>query len=106
MGFLGTIIQAAAFVLDSVLSIYFWIVIISALLSWVNPDPYNPIVRFLRGATEPVFYKIRSWIPFAVVGGFDLSPIVVLLAIQVAKIVVVGNLARLAFSMGSGSPMM
>ncbi|WP_319466655.1 YggT family protein [uncultured Pseudodesulfovibrio sp.] len=106
MGFLGSIVQAAAFVLDAVLSIYFWIVIISALLSWVNPDPYNPIVRFLRGVTEPVFYKIRSWIPFAVVGGFDLSPIVVLLGIQVCKIVVVQNLARLAFSLGGGSPMM
>lgn len=99
------IVQAIATVLDIVLTAYLWIVIISALLSWVNPDPYNPIVRFLRGVTEPVFYKVRSWIPFAVVGGFDLSPIVVILAIQVCKIVVVGNLVRLALSMGSGMPM-
>lgn len=106
MEFLGTIVQAAVFVIDSVLTIYLWIVIISALLSWVNPDPYNPIVRFLRGVTEPVFYKVRSWIPFAVVGGFDLSPIVVLLGIQVCKIVVVQNLARLAYSMSSGAPIM
>ncbi len=105
MEFVGSIVQAAAFVIDSVLSIYFWIVIISALLSWVNPDPYNPIVRFLRGVTEPVFYKVRSWIPFAVVGGFDLSPIVVILAIQVAKIVVVQNLGRLAYSLSTGVPM-
>jgi YggT family protein len=99
------IVQAIATVIDIVLSAYFWVVIISALLSWVNPDPYNPVVRFLRGVTEPVFYKIRSWIPFAVVGGFDLSPIVVLLAIKVCQIVVVGNLMRLAYSLGSGSPM-
>ncbi|WFS64121.1 YggT family protein [Pseudodesulfovibrio thermohalotolerans] len=99
------IVQAIATVLDIVLSAYFWVVIISALLSWVNPDPYNPVVRFLRGVTEPVFYKIRSWIPFAVVGGFDLSPIVVLLAIKVCQIVVVGNLMRLAYSMGSGMSM-
>ncbi|AMK11941.1 MAG: YggT family protein [Pseudodesulfovibrio sp.] len=99
------IVQAIATVLDYVLTAYLWIVIISALLSWVNPDPYNPIVRFLRGVTEPVFYKVRSWIPFAVVGGFDLSPIVVILAIQVCKIVVVGNLYRLAFSIGSGMTM-
>lgn len=99
------IVQAIATVLDYVLTAYLWIVIISALLSWVNPDPYNPIVRFLRGVTEPVFYKVRSWIPFAVVGGFDLSPIVVILAIQVCKIVVVGNLYRLGYSMGSGMPM-
>ncbi|WP_338666694.1 YggT family protein [Pseudodesulfovibrio methanolicus] len=99
------IVQAIATVLDIVLSAYFWVVIISALLSWVNPDPYNPIVRFLRGVTEPVFYKIRSWIPFAVVGGFDLSPIVVLLAIKVCQIVVVGNLIRLSYSLGSGVSM-
>jgi len=105
MGFLGTLVQAAAFVIDTVLTIYFWIVIISALLSWVNPDPYNPIVRFLRGVTEPVFYRIRRWIPFVVVGGFDLTPIVVILAIQVCKIVVVQNLAHLAYSL-SGSGMM
>lgn len=105
MEFLGSLVHAAAFVIGAVLEIYFWIVIISALLSWVNPDPYNPIVRFLRGVTEPVFYKIRSWIPFAVVGGFDLSPIVVLLAIQVCKIVVVGNLEKLAFSMATGMPL-
>jgi YggT family protein len=99
------IVQAIATVIDIVLTAYFWVVIISALLSWVNPDPYNPIVRFLRGVTEPVFYKVRSWIPFAVVGGFDLSPIVVLLAIKVCQIVVVGNLMRLAFSLSAGSPM-
>ncbi|WP_203529526.1 YggT family protein [Pseudodesulfovibrio sp. JC047] len=102
---MGSLVQATAYVTDTVLTIYFWIVIVSALLSWVNPDPYNPIVRFLRGVTEPVFYKIRRWLPFAVVGGFDLSPIVVILAIQVCKIVVVGNLSRLAYSMSTGVPM-
>jgi len=60
-----------------------WVVIISALISWVNPDPYNPIVRFLRNATEPLFYRIRRWMPFVVVGGFDLSPILVIVGIQI-----------------------
>jgi len=101
-GFLGTIVQAVVFILDTVLTIYFWIVIVSALLSWVNPDPYNPIVRFLRGVTEPVFYKVRSWLPFAVVGGFDLSPLVVILGIQVCQIVVVQNLAKLAMTLSMG----
>ena len=100
------VVRAIATVLGIVLNAYFWIVIISALLSWVNPDPYNPIVRFLRGVTEPVFYKVRSVIPFAVVGGFDLSPIVVILAIKATEIVVVGNLMRLSYSMGTGAPMM
>lgn len=65
-----------------VLNLYFWVVIISALLTWVRPDPYNPIVRFLRAITEPVFYRVRRLMPFVMIGGFDLSPIVVLLAIQ------------------------
>lgn len=99
------VVLAIAQVLSFLLTAYMWVVIISALITWVNPDPYNPIVRFLRGITEPVFYKIRRTLPFVMVGGFDLSPILVILAIQVLKIVVVGNLMRLAYSMG-GAPIM
>ena len=64
-----------------ILELYKWVIIISAILSWVNADPYNPIVRFLRAVTEPVFYRIRRWMPIVIVGGFDLSPILVLVAI-------------------------
>ena len=78
MFIIANLLKALAFVLDSVLTIYFWIVIISAILSWVRTDPYNPIVRFIYSLTEPVFYKIRKWIPFVYIGGLDLSPIVVL----------------------------
>lgn len=94
------ILRALAQVLDTVLFIYMWVVIISALLSWVNPDPYNPIVRILRNLTEPVFYRVRRWLPFVFIGGIDLSPIVVLLAIMFLRTAVVGNLYRLAVSMG------
>ena len=69
MYLLENFIQAIAFTLDSLLSIYFWIVLISALLSWVNPDPRNPIVRFLYSVTEPVLYHIRRRLPFVVAGG-------------------------------------
>jgi len=72
-------------IINILLSAYFWIVLISALLSWIRPDPYHPIVRFIRAMTEPVFYRIRRAIPFVMVGGFDLSPVVVLLAIQFVK---------------------
>lgn len=99
------VVVAIAKVLSIVLNAYMWIVIISALITWVNPDPYNPIVRFLRGLTEPVFFKVRRLLPFLNVGGFDLSPIVIILAIQVLDIVVVGNLYRLA-GVIAGSPMM
>ncbi len=98
MPIFGNFLQAVAAVLDTVLSLYFWIVIISALLSWVNPDPYNPIVRILRNLTEPVFYRIRRWIPFVFIGGIDLSPIVVLLAIQFLQIFAVNSLRQMAMS--------
>jgi YggT family protein len=97
-------VEALAVVLNSVLWLYWWIVLIAVLLSWVNPDPRNPIVRFLRSATEPVLWQVRRWMPFVVVGTLDLSPIVVLLAIQMVQIVVVRSLYDLAFRM-SGFPM-
>jgi YggT family protein len=90
------VIKGIAQILDTVLMLYMWIVIISALLTWVNPDPYNPIVRILRGITEPVFYRVRRWLPFVFIGGIDLSPIVVLLAIMFLRTALVGNLYRLA----------
>ncbi len=89
------LLQAIAGVIDTVLSLYFWVVIISALLSWVNPDPYNPLVRILRNLTEPVFYRIRKWLPFTYMGGIDFSPVVVLLAIQFIKIFLVRTLFQL-----------
>ena len=92
---------AIAMVLDYLLTFYWWIVIIAVLLTWVNPDPYNPIVRFLRGVTEPVFYQIRRRLPFVVISGIDLSPIVVLLLIRVVRMVVVVPLAELGYQFGA-----
>jgi YggT family protein len=68
---------------STLLTLYMWVVIISALLSWVNPDPYNPIVRFLRSITDPVYARIRRLLPFVVIGGMDLSPVVVIVAVQI-----------------------
>jgi YggT family protein len=98
---MGNLVYALAYVLKSALSIYFYIVIASAILSWVNPDPYNPIVRFLRGLTEPVYTRLRRLMPFLVVGGIDLTPIVVILLIQFLQIGLVGNLMTLAMRMGA-----
>ncbi len=67
-------------VLNVALSIYMWIVIISALITWVNPDPYNPIVRFLYSMTEPVFAAIRRKLPFRMTT-IDFTPMLVILAI-------------------------
>lgn len=67
--------------LSSILTIYFWIVIIAALLTWIEPNPYNPIVRFLYSITEPVFDWIREHMP-VFFGGIDFSPIVVIIVIE------------------------
>lgn len=80
MFIVSNFLVAVAKVLDVVLSIYMYIVIGRAIVSWVNPDPYNPIVRFLDAVTEPVLNPIRRKLPVHF-GGFDFSPILVLLAI-------------------------
>ena len=80
MFILGNLLQATAQILNIILQLYMWVIIIRALLSWVNPDPYNPIVQFLYSITEPVLYRIRQLIPMSGIG-IDFSPIIVLLAI-------------------------
>lgn len=93
---LGNILFGVAKVLDTLLSLYFWIVIIAVLLTWVRPDPYNPIVRTLNALTEPVFYRIRRLLPFTYINGLDLSPVVLLILIQLAQIVIVRSLFQFA----------
>ena len=81
MYLLSNVVLALAKLLQLVLEAYFWIVIARAILSWVNPDPYNPVVRFLHRVTEPVLRPIRYRLP-TVATGLDLSPVVVLLVIK------------------------
>lgn len=89
-------ISTVATILNSILGLYFWVIIAAAVLSWVNPDPYNPIVRIVRGLTEPVLYRIRKWLPFVYFSGIDLSPVVLLLAIEFVRGFVIRSLAMLA----------
>ena len=95
----SNLLQALATILDTLLWLYFWLIIVSAILSWVSPDPFNPIVRFIRSLTEPVFHKVRQWIPFATIGGIDLSPIAVLLGIEFLRIFLVQTLRQLSLQM-------
>ncbi|GAB7080352.1 YggT family protein [Megalodesulfovibrio paquesii] len=92
----SNLLSTLAFILSTVLQIYMWVVIISAALSWVNPDPYNPIVRTLRTLTEPVFRRLRRTFSFLVVGGMDLTPIAVILLIYLIQGVVVQTLYDMA----------
>ena len=98
---LGQFTRFVADALSLLLNFYFWLIIIGAVLSWVSPDPRNPIVRFIYGVTEPVLYQVRRRLPFVIVGGLDLSPIVVILVIMFAQTVIVQSLRRLAFEMSA-----
>ncbi|MDD2400015.1 MAG: YggT family protein [Sulfurovum sp.] len=68
--------------LHTVINLYIWIVIIAALLSFVRPDPRNPVVQILYRLTEPVFQWIRNKLPFVVISGIDLSPLIIILGLQ------------------------
>ncbi len=92
---MGYFLRAVAIVIDNVLFIYMWIIIIRAVLSWVSPDPYNPIVRFIHNITEPVLYQIRRRLPVSF-GGIDLSPVIVLLIIMFLQSFLVGSLQHLS----------
>ncbi len=91
---------ALAEILHLALTLYMWIVIARAILSWVNPDPYNPIVRFLYTATEPVLDAIRRRLP-VYFGGIDFAPMVVILIIMFLDRFLVQSLAGMAMRLGS-----
>ena len=95
---LGNLIYTLANLIELVLNAYLIIVIARAVLSWVNPDPNNPIVRLIHRVTEPVLRPIRDRLP-TVAMGLDLSPMVVLLAIYFLKSFLVGSLHDLAASL-------
>lgn len=95
---MSNLLSAVAKVLDIVLVIFMWIVIARAILSWVSPDPYNPIVRFIHNVTEPVLYQIRKRVPLNF-GGIDFSPIIVLLAVIFLQRFLVTSLYDLALSL-------
>jgi YggT family protein len=93
---LGNLIAAAAHILDIALTAYMWIIVIRAVLSWVNPDPYNPIVRFIHQVTEPVMAPIRRRLPIRGLG-IDFSPIIILLAIVFLQGFLVKSLLELSY---------
>jgi YggT family protein len=86
-------------IVDFILMAYMWIIIGRAIISWVNADPYNPIVRFLYEATEPVLSRIRRWIPVSV-GGIDFSPMILIIAIMFLQSFLVTTLKQFAVGMG------
>lgn len=87
---------AIAKVLDIVLGIMYWLILVRALLSWVNPDPFNPIVQFLYKTTEPILNPIRKILPFSRKFGIDISPIIAFLAIMFLRSFLIKTLFDLA----------
>ena len=83
MFILSNLLQALASVLNVVLTIVYWLILIRALISWVNPDPYNPIVQFLYKTTEPILYPIRKMLPLNI--GIDISPVIAFLVLIFLK---------------------
>jgi YggT family protein len=98
MFLVSNLLSAVAQVLNIALTAYYWIIIIRALISWVNPDPWNPIVQFLHRATEPVLAPIRRWLP-TWRWGIDFSPLVAILAVIFVQQFLVRSLTDLAWRM-------
>ncbi len=92
---IGYLLQGIAKVIDIILWLYMWVIIARAVLSWVNPDPFNPIVRFIHNVTEPVLYYIRTRVPVNF-GGIDFAPFIIILGIIFLQTFVVNTLLRLS----------
>ena len=97
----GDLIVSIAKILDILLGMYKWIIIISALISWVNPDPYNPVVRFLYLVTDPVLRPIRRLIGYRL-GPIDISPLIVIIAIIFVQSFLIRTLMKIGIQFGGG----
>jgi len=96
---IGNLLVTVAQLFGTVINLYTIVIVVAALISWVNPDPYNPIVRILKNLTEPVYYRIRKWLPFVYISGLDLSPIILLLTLQLLNGVVVTSVLQLGMKL-------
>ena len=98
MNALVSIIVGIGGIVHSLLTIYMWVIIIAALLSWVRPDPYNPIVQFLARITEPAYRLVRRLMP-TTLNGIDFAPLIIIVALQVVDVILITLLNTLAASL-------
>ena len=94
MFILGNFLYSVAHLLEALITILYWLIIVRALISWVNPDPFNPIVQFLYKTTDPILAPIRKFMP--ILGPVDLSPIIAFFALYFLKLFLVSSLVGLA----------
>ncbi len=92
---ISNIIFGLGGILHNLVSIYIWVVIIASLLTWVRPDPNNPIVQILYRITEPAYALVRRYIP-SVYNGVDLSPLVIIIGLQIADVLLVSVINSIA----------
>ncbi|MDD4855096.1 MAG: YggT family protein [Sulfuricurvum sp.] len=85
---MGGIVSGLGGIVHSLLTVYIWVVIIGALLSWVRPDPYNPIVQVLYRLSEPAYRAVRRLVP-TVFNGLDLAPLILIITLQVIDVILV-----------------
>ncbi len=100
MAIVKIFLQAVAGLVNFVLDAYMIILLARAIMSWVSPDPYNPLIRFLHTATEPVLYRVRRALPFTYTSGIDFSPLLVMLVIIFLKDFLVKTLYYMAAAVG------
>lgn len=94
MFILGNFLYSVARLAEALLTILYWLVMVRALISWVNPDPFNPIVQFLYKTTDPILAPIRKFMP--TLGPVDLSPIIAFFVLYFLKLFLVSSLVGLA----------
>lgn len=97
---LANVILAIAQVANALLSIYFWVIVASVVISWINLSPYHPLVVAVRKATEPALYRIRKYLPFTLMGNIDFSPMVLMIIVQLINTIVVNSLFQFAARLG------
>lgn len=97
MSTFASIIMGIGGIVHSLLTIYIWVIIIAALLSWVRPDPYNPIVQFLTRITQPAYDLVRRLMP-TTFNGIDFAPLIIIIGLQVIDIILINLLNALASS--------
>jgi YggT family protein len=94
----GNLFSTIAHILDILLEVYMWVVIVRAILSWINPNPYNPLVRIIYGLVDPVTYRISRFFPTRI-GMIDIAPFLLLLIIIFLQKFIVRTLFDLAIRM-------
>lgn len=102
MFIVSNLLTALAQVVDVLLTLLYWIIIVRALLSWVNPDPFNPIVQFLNMVSEPILYPLRRLLPFTWKLGIDVTPIIAILILIFLKSFLVRTLIDLSLRLRAG----